>query len=86
MKSNYSISSIDKREQSSTPHKWRWQPCKQTGNRPSPRSGCALASPSGATSKAYVFGGVFDKVRGVFDKVGYLLKRCVYNIGSMFIR
>ncbi|GFO25318.1 kelch domain-containing protein 4-like, partial [Plakobranchus ocellatus] len=50
-----------KREESSdaTP-KWKWQPIKQTGLRPSPRSGMSgtVVAPG---NRAFLFGGVFDQ-------------------------
>ncbi|KAE8750832.1 hypothetical protein FOCC_FOCC002260 [Frankliniella occidentalis] len=38
--------------------KWKWQPLKQGGVKPSPRCGMAIAMSS--ANKAYAFGGVFD--------------------------
>lgn len=40
--------------------KLKWQPVKQTGSRPSPRSSCSLVA-TGPNS-AVIFGGVFDEV------------------------
>lgn len=41
------------------PTKWKWVSVKQSGSRPSPRSGLSLAVVSG--NKAVCFGGVFDE-------------------------
>lgn len=40
--------------------KWKWQPVKQSGERPSARSGMSGVVISG--NKALCFGGVFDQV------------------------
>ncbi|BFZ13554.1 hypothetical protein BsWGS_16593 [Bradybaena similaris] len=39
--------------------KWKWQPIKQSGGRPSPRSGMSAALVTG--NKALLFGGVYDE-------------------------
>lgn len=39
--------------------RWKWQTVKQSGNRPSPRSG--MTGVSGPNNKAYLYGGVFDE-------------------------
>ena len=41
--------------------KWKWQPVKQSGARPTPRSGMSgtVVAPG---NKALLFGGVFDQV------------------------
>ena len=42
------------------PTKWKWTVVKQSGSRPSPRSGLSLAVVPG--NRALCFGGVFDEV------------------------
>ncbi|XP_034254187.1 kelch domain-containing protein 4 isoform X1 [Thrips palmi] len=57
--------------------KWKWQPIKQGGMKPSPR--CGMAITIGAANKAYAFGGVFDteedeeNLAGVFFNDLYVL-------------
>jgi len=42
------------------PGKWKWVSVKQSGSRPSPRSGFAITVAGG--NRAVCFGGVFDEV------------------------
>ncbi|XP_053401413.1 kelch domain-containing protein 4-like isoform X2 [Mercenaria mercenaria] len=62
----------------SQPTKWKWVNVKQSGSRPSPRSGLSLASVS--NNKAVCFGGVFDEeddddqLRGKFYNTLYFLE------------
>jgi len=47
--------------------KWKWVNAKQSGSRPSARSGFSLAVAGG--NRAVCFGGVFDEVRIIIDEV-----------------
>jgi len=63
-------------------HRWKWQSVKQSGNRPTPRSG--MTGVLGPNNKAYLFGGVFDEededefLEGVFynDLLMLDLEKC----------
>ena len=59
----FDLSFIGKLKDDSIPEKWKWVVVKQSGSRPTPRSGLSLAVAPG--NKAVCFGGVFDNVSHV---------------------
>ena len=69
---------VGKVKDDSHPDKWKWTVVKQSGSRPSPRSGLSLAVVPG--NRAFCFGGVYDEVSQCFTLILMYFQLCCEKI------